>query len=661
MAKFLLLITLFFSAAGFAAKQDSLQIQKLLESAKDKLYTEPAVAVQFSHEALEQARQFGYPFFEAKASLYLGILAHIQSEYPEGIIHLNHAYILADQFHYSTIKGSALLNLGNIYYGMQDALTALEYFYQAAAQFEENKEVQQLGSSYNNIALVLKATGENDKALNYFQKSLVLARQTKNEIGIENARGNIAGVYLENGNLDQALTILLEQNINYHRTENIYRLAQNRYNLARVYAKQDKWQTAIDTMQAAYKSYQSFKNIQGMLGSGLELGNWQLVRGNISAAVDWVQELERLSRAHEDSFLDEVLLFHAAIEKKRHNYKAATAILEELMQLNDTNMTHRFQQMVKIRQANFEVEKKQLLLEKQLQEQELQLEMADAQQTWLYSVSALSSFLLICLIITVVAVVKMRSYSKHLRVKNKFIRDQLKQLEDLNQSKNRMFSIIAHDLKSPLASMQPALRLISEDEVEKEEKEFLLNSLLQVVEISDFNMENILHWAQHQMDAPETAVTTFSLNQTLEKILPMYRLLLQFKQVQLEADIENDLMIRADQDQISFVIRNLIHNAIKFTYPGGKIEVKAHYTDGVVIFAVTDYGQGMSEKQVKELLQHKRLRSTAGTSLETGTGLGLRLTVEYISQNGAQYCIDSTAGEGTEFKIFFNGEKLNPN
>ncbi|MGB0681827.1 MAG: ATP-binding protein [Magnetovibrionaceae bacterium] len=219
-------------------------------------------------------------------------------------------------------------------------------------------------------------------------------------------------------------------------------------------------------------------------------------------------------------------------------------------------------------------------------------------------------------------------------------------------SKDRFFSIIAHDLKGPFTSILGLSGLISKMP-EKFSKEKLIEqsarihaSATQIFEL----LENLLEWARVQMDQDNVQTEIFPLARPIEDTLGVLGPMAADKGITLSAE-PTDLLVQADPNMVLLVIRNLTANALKFTPDGGKVTLRAVDRDSFVEVTVTDTGVGVSEKLSEGLFRIDSKTTSRGTNGEVGTGLGLPLCAQMVELNGGEIGFESTPGEGSVFRF----------
>lgn len=224
-------------------------------------------------------------------------------------------------------------------------------------------------------------------------------------------------------------------------------------------------------------------------------------------------------------------------------------------------------------------------------------------------------------------------------------------LRELNASKDKFFSIIAHDLKSPFTSFIGISELLIHDidEMDTEEIKTLTAGIYKSAK-GVFNLlENLLQWARIQTGRMDFSPIIFDLNELIEEIMDLYQVNAVKKDISLEEESRENLQLNADRNMIYTVIRNLLSNAIKFTNPGGKVRLKAEQEDDFVQISIIDDGVGMSQTQMNKLFRIDVTNTTRGTDNEKGTGLGLILCKEFVEKNGGKIWVESEIENGTKF------------
>ncbi len=222
--------------------------------------------------------------------------------------------------------------------------------------------------------------------------------------------------------------------------------------------------------------------------------------------------------------------------------------------------------------------------------------------------------------------------------------------------RDRLLSIIAHDLRGPLGSLGGVLELLAEDLAGSipEEQAMYVAELKNTADRTYALLEELLGWARLQVSAVAPPGHGRPVGELTELVFDLLRTTARGKEVTLDNEVPDGFTIDADPKVVETVLRNLVSNAVKFTRPGGSVTVGAFRDDGMVGVSVTDTGVGMDEETVSRVLDSERRFSTDGTRGEQGTGLGLLFCQELATKVGATLDISSTSGVGTTASLVWD-------
>lgn len=233
------------------------------------------------------------------------------------------------------------------------------------------------------------------------------------------------------------------------------------------------------------------------------------------------------------------------------------------------------------------------------------------------------------------------------------LEDSKNQLSQLNSVKDKLFSIISHDLRNPLATMQSFLKLITQhhEKLNEEEKKKLVKEAQGSLDYLNELLYNLLQWSKSQMHLLEFKPEILLAKTVIEKNIRLLYLQAHMKQVQINPSLDEKLTLFADKEMLDFIIRNLLSNAIKFSHKNSHIEIEITQIPSAVEIRVIDEGVGMSEETKQQLLQASLSNSRRGTAKERGTGLGLLICKEFIARHGGEFNIEQRATRGSIFKV----------
>lgn len=251
---------------------------------------------------------------------------------------------------------------------------------------------------------------------------------------------------------------------------------------------------------------------------------------------------------------------------------------------------------------------------------------------------------------------KLRQVVEELREKTEQLNITNKSLISLNASKDKFFSVMAHDIKNPLAAIISFSDWLYSDFKSLTEEE-ILDSLLSIKKSAKslFELlENLLHWARLQTGRLQYTPELFNLNNLFITLQETYSILAKNKEITLNFLIKDKINFFSDKNMLVTALRNLISNAIKFTPRKGRIDVIAEKSHNSLIITVKDTGIGMTKEQIEKVFSIESSFTTCGTENEEGTGLGLILVKELVNKNKGQITVESKVGVGTTFTLIFN-------
>ena len=225
-------------------------------------------------------------------------------------------------------------------------------------------------------------------------------------------------------------------------------------------------------------------------------------------------------------------------------------------------------------------------------------------------------------------------------------------LHDANFTKDKFFSIIAHDLRSPFTSILGFSRLLNEeyDDFSHDERKMMIKQILTSTESTFQLLDNLLTWAKSQLGRTSFSPEPFDIENLIIETINLLISQAKIKSISLKAVILSKTTVFADVNMIRTVLRNLISNAIKFSYEGAMITIETQVNDGFVTVKVKDTGTGIEPVTLRALFSiDEKVCSSKGTANEKGTGLGLILCKEFVEKNGGSISVESKVGIGSTF------------
>lgn len=549
----------------------------------------------------------------------------VRSRYALGGIHMDRgnlesaleyyleAYRISEKMNESYYQMIILLNIGIIYNRENHFDKAAEKYEQVLVLAKEigRKDIQAI--IYNNLAVIYTDLKKFEQALEYYQKSYKIKLELKDKGGMATALNNLGDLYYTLGKYDKALKYI-QQSLSIN-------------------VELDDGHSIIYNKETQVQIY-------------LKTGEFAKIRPILTEALEIARKLQ-LTQKERD-----VLKLYSEYYFKTGNYKNAYTYLEEYNTLQDSILKNSRTEKIAQLQMLFETEKKEkaneiLRVNAQLSEEKLAKE--KQVRTFLIIFSILALILFILIVIFFVAKVKV---NKRISKINSMLEESNQKLKVMNVTKDKFFSIIAHDLRAPFNAILGFSELIK-DEI-NDRKDF--NS------IKDFNdslsesahslftlLENLLQWANSQRGELEYSPTRFDLYELIRSNMNLFSLKAADKCINLQTDIEPNTFVVGDENMVNTIIRNLLSNALKFTDMNGKIIISTKSDDDFVTIMVKDTGIGISKDNQDKLFRLDCNYSTYGTNDESGSGLGLILCKEFVEKNGGNIWVESELRKGSQF------------
>jgi signal transduction histidine kinase len=279
----------------------------------------------------------------------------------------------------------------------------------------------------------------------------------------------------------------------------------------------------------------------------------------------------------------------------------------------------------------------------------------DAQNAALGANRRLSFFLgTLAVIVLAVAIFIFKSRMKTVKL-NRLVSEQKSELEELVKVKDKIFSIVSHDMRAPINNLVAFGSLLEEGEIGQEKLAKYIDQVKGTLDHTSSMMENLLNWSASQMQGFTPVTASVLLNEVVVNVIAGLEPALQKKKLQLDNRLLSDIIVSGDSNMIELIIRNLLSNAIKFSAPGTRLELfQAKDKDNhQVVVSVKDNGLGLPQSKVDKINAASVLtmESTYGTNKEKGTGLGLMLCKHFAGLMKGKISVTSKEGQGSVFSL----------
>lgn len=544
---------------------------------------------------------------------------------------------IAEENNFKELSIQGLSYIGVIHLQQSNYEVAHKIFIRVLELSDQNNFVEQKGWSYNNLGHLRYLLGDYEQAKEYLFKSLAIMNSLDNKQGLGYGYLRLSEVYIETNQLDSAIFYANQAIEIRKKIGNKKLIARAQLNLGKILEVKKQYTKALDL-------YQSIKNnIQEKGKIEIAISRCYYNLNNFSECIKYAKigyDLSLPKKNYEQLVELSDILFKSY--KKLNDLNNALFYLEKKYEYSEKLINDNKNKQIAFLHYTYNFKQKEA-------ENELLLTQAKLKDRLLLFAWIGIGILVLIVIIIVVSWKKVKKYNNILREQNEQIQNQTKLLKELNLTKDKFFSIIAHDLKNPIGSYKNIVEFMNEnfEDLSKEEiKEFIETMYISAVNLQEL-LEQLLEWSKLQSNKIVTHLSTFDITKILESNISLLQSMAQQKNINLELINKENIYVEADMNMINTVIRNLLSNAIKFTNFNGRIIVNSKINNDEVIVIIKDNGVGMSEKTLNSLFDLAEKKSLPGTNNEKGTGLGLILCKEFVERNNGKIWVESKLGEGS--------------
>jgi signal transduction histidine kinase len=504
----------------------------------------------------------------------------------------------------------------------------------------------------NKLGEVNALWGKIDDAFGAYQQVLNFKEEV-NDPGVEaEALFNIANLYKTQGSYAKALdrhkeALALRRAMNDKKNE-----AQSLNDIGELYRLMKNNERALANHVAALEMRLELKDKFAIAESYNNIGALYFDQRNIERAIANLDLALAAGRESPDQ--DNVRRSYELLSqcyKALGDYRQALEYQDQFVNLNEFLLRDENAHQLLEDQNRYNIGQKQAQIRKldairQQREHELQ-----EQKKFRNFLIAVVSLILVVVLLVIYMYWHTQKSNKRLSIANAKIQQQNEQLQELNATKDKFFSIISHDLKGPLNSFTSFSGLLMNhtDSLSKDEIKMLAKDLDKSLKNLFALLENLLEWSRSQTGNIQFKAETFDLVALLEENKSLLQSQAQNKKITIVNAAQGDLPVQAHKHSINTVIRNLISNAIKFTPAEGAITLAIAQSNEEYTISITDTGVGMTQDILQKLFRIDSKHSTKGTADEKGTGLGLILCKDFVEKNGGKIWVKSEEGKGSVF------------
>lgn len=536
----------------------------------------------------------------------------------------------------------------DFYYGKE--------FLEKASNLLRNYDLPPLRLYLNqNLGYTYYATGETGKSIEQHQNILQYAKAERIPKIEAEAHKDLANIYANENVYDKALIYYRSALDIYRRIKSPLREAECLNAIGNIFLQQNNSNNAYENYVAALDILRDIKNSEAQLAALYNsVGRYYLKENNAERALANLKLANPLAQnSQQQELIQETYALLSKTYKALGDYKNALDYSELFKALDDFLQKEKNDRSILKMQSRYSINQKQSLIDQlELNRIQKEFELEEEKRFKNFLIIMVALIAIILLLILTLFILQRKNNAK-LKTANLKVKAQNDELEDLNATKDKFFSIIGHDIKGPLNSLTSFSGLLMNhtSSLSTEEIQMLAKDLDKSLKNLFALLENLLQWSRSQTGNIEFTAEEINLTEILNENKKLLEQQAENKKISIEVKNTKPVNAKAHPNSISTVIRNLLSNAIKFTEEGGQIKMGVIEENNRFVVKIADNGVGMPKEVANKIFRIDTKHSTQGTAAEKGTGLGLILCKEFIEKNGGEIWVKSEEGKGTIFSF----------
>jgi signal transduction histidine kinase len=628
---------------------DSTRANVLVALSQEYAYVDVAKSRALSEEAISLAENTDLPRLKSIAYRNMGDVYRVSGDYSSAL-RLDNMSLESSMLSRDTaLIARSYNNVAHDYLDLGEYDESYYYFTQGYKFAKAVRDSFMMAITIHNVGRVFKELEQYNRALDHFQISQKMSSQIKDLEGEPYSLNEIGDVLLRQGNYDSALITLFASLKQSRKFELIGLLPKTMSSIAKTYMQKGDFDTSLKYYDTTYTLYSKNKDNFGLaeveLGRGVVYQRQQRYDDALQSITKSLNHAQKLNAR-----ILEIQCFNqlSSLWEMKGDYKRSLEYFKRYKELEDTLFSQDMQAKLLRDQIRFETESKDSQI-KALAEQQTNTEGALKREEFVRNVLIVIMALSVLMLISVY-----RSGQRRRQINTLLLRHQQEtekrseELERLNQVKDKFFSIISHDLRSPINALSGLLDLLDKGAVSSEELPKHIRELKNRFNHTRALLNNLLDWTLLQMDKLNLQKGKIDLKKLVDENIQLLGET-PGKEIKLINDVAPNTIGFADSNTINLVIRNLITNAIKFTNDKGEVRIAAKPQGNEWLVSVKDNGIGMTTEVLRILFDKTSPYTTRGTANEKGTGLGLILCKEFVEKNGGKIWVESAEDYGSTF------------
>jgi len=660
-------------------------------------------ALEFYERALSIRMQLGNIIDQSSSLDNIGHLYKTQHQYNEALSYYKKALVLREKIKNHQLIALSYNNIGSSFLKMNDYDAALENYYKAQKVAEKSSSPEEIARSYKNIGLIYKdlnaigeslenfhkavehyrAAGNTDSeahiynligglywsdkdfgnALSNYNKALAIREKNNDKRNVAATLRNIGILFKDAGKYDQALEYYDQSLKIYEQIGDNIDKAWLLNNYGNLFKDKKQLNRSIQYYSQSLHLFKAANHSDGISNVNKNIGEVYLMQGNANKAFPYLDESVEIARKIDQiELLQDCSKFYAEALYSKGMYKKAYEYFQLYADLRDSVMNEETLKKFSEIQIKNKLDAKQVEFEQFKVKKEAELLHSQLNNTYWIGLAVVLLIILTFFIIRIRFKAKMSERilmkNSELEEANKCLKISETELKFANNAKNRLFSIVAHDLKNPISTTLGLVDLLYNrfEKYDESKKKLFLEQLYITTNSTSMLLENLLEWSRSQSNKVEFKPSDCNVKKLVDDSFALVTSMAVKENVTLINSISDDCVVNVDRNMLHTVFRNLVTNAVKFSKKGGTVEVYCEKSEGSISFFVKDNGIGMEPQQAAILFDVNTDVKSIGDSENKGTGLGLMLCKEFVEKHGGSIKAESEPNKGSLFSFSLKQE-----
>ncbi len=585
------------------------------------------------------------------ANLYksIGKMYWVKGEMGEALNRYKKSLSIAQSISDTSLTCILYNNIGTIYWGIADFDKALKFYYLSLSLRDSINDLEGKSLTLNNIGLVYSEWGKDDEAFNYYKRASEICNNIDYTFGTAYTYYNLGNHYFKKQNFDSAIVSYNLAIKNYEILDKIIGISICYEKLGNIYEIWGDYKSALSYYNKMLTIADSVNSLKNKVIAFYNIAHLNFSKGNFGDALMYTQKSISISKEQNyKNLCSKNYGLLADINRKTGDYKKALEYYIIANQYKDSIFNdEKSKQISRMEVVHKTAQKEQenFTLKKEHEKQLVRLK-ADKLTIRFQNAVVIAIIFLLMLVFAFTII---------------FYREKQK-LKIANDTKNKLFSIISHDLRGPLGNFKGLIDLLLIDEKANDPEK--INSLLKLMQktaSSNYDLlENLLSWSGTKSGNLIYQPQKLNLDIIVDSVFEHNEYNAQIKSIQLISEIDEKVYVFADDLMLHTILRNLVSNAIKFTGENGTVVVKStrilrkhekekNNKENIIEIMVSDNGVGIDQEVLPKILTDDEFYSTKGTDNENGTGLGLKLCREFVEKHKGKIRVESEPNRGSDF------------